>query len=274
MSPLGRLHSTAFVTGASAGLGQAFARMLVAEGVRVWGTSRDPARVSGLAQAHPGAFFPVALDLADGAGAVAAFGAAQAAAGGAFSLVVSNAGYGVYGGFAEVEAGAWRRQLDAMLGSVAELSHAAYRSMRAQGRGCLVHVSSIAGEFPIPFMSGYNAAKAGLSALSESLMLESRGTAITVIDFRPGDYRTEFNRAVHMGPQTDTTRRIWGRLEAILASAPAPERAARDLRRALARNRSGIVRSGTFFQARVAPFLGRLIPSSLRRRGTAAYFGL
>jgi hypothetical protein len=77
-----------------------------------------------------------------------------------------------------------------------------------------------------------------------------------------------------MGPQNDTTRRVWARLDAMFSSSPPPERAAADLRRALLRNRSGIVRSGSFFQARVAPVLGRLVPSSLMRRGTAAYFGV
>jgi short-subunit dehydrogenase len=187
---------------------------------------------------------------------------------------VNNAGYGVYGGFGELEGAAWRAQIEGMLGSVAELSHAAYRLMRARGRGCLVHVSSIAAEFPLPYMSGYNVAKAGLSALSESLIFESRGTAVTIIDFRPGDYRTEFNRAMHKGPQNDATRRAWDRLDATFSSSPPPERAAADLRRALLRNRSGIVRSGSFFQARLAPLLARLIPSSWRRRATAAYFGL
>ena len=274
MARLSQLHATAFVTGASAGLGRAFAQMLLSEGVRVWGTSRDPARLGGLGSGAPGAFTPVALDLADGPGAVAAFGAAAASAGAGFDLVVNNAGYGLYGDFGEADAGAWRAQIEEMLGSVLEVSHAAYRSMRARGRGCLVHVSSIAAEFPIPYMSGYNVAKAGLSALSESLAFEARGSAITVIDFRPGDYRTDFNRSIHMGPQNDTTRRVWSRLDAMFASSPPPERAAADLRRALLRGRSGVVRSGSLFQARLAPVLGRLVPSSLRRRGTAAYFGV
>ena len=58
------LHRTAFVTGASTGLGRAFAEMLLAEGVRVWGTSRDPARLGSLASAHDGTFTAVAHDAA------------------------------------------------------------------------------------------------------------------------------------------------------------------------------------------------------------------
>lgn len=273
MARLGPTYPTAFVSGASAGLGQAFTRMLLGEGVRVWGSSRDLSRLSDLASEFPGAFFPVALDLADGPGVERAFEAARAAAGGAFDLVLNCAGYGVYGEFDVVDASVWRGQMEGMLGSVVALSHAAYRSMRARGKGTLVHVSSIAAEFPIPFMSGYNVAKAGLSALSESLIFEARGSAITVIDFRPGDYRTEFNRAMQIGTQTDRTRRLWVKLDAMFSTAPLPQRAAADMRRALLANRSGIVRSGSFFQATAAPFLARLIPASFRRWALATYFG-
>jgi short-subunit dehydrogenase len=168
----------------------------------------------------------------------------------------------------------WRAQLEDMLCTVLGLSHAAFRSMRARNRGCLVHVSSIAGEFPLPYMSGYNVAKAGLSALSESLMFESRGSGIIVIDFRPGDYRTNFNDAMQKDFNSESTRRAWKAIEATFASAPAPEVAAGHLRSALLANRSGVIRSGSFFQATVAPFLARIAPRSWVRLLTVKYFGL
>jgi short-subunit dehydrogenase len=274
MGRLSQMHATAFVSGASAGLGRAFALMLLGEGVRVWGSSRDASRLAGLSSAHPGAFHPVALDLADADRAVRAFNGAAADAGGGFDLVVNNAGYGVFGEFGGVDAAVWRSQIGAMLGTVLALSHCAFRSMLSRNRGCLVHVSSIAAELPLPYMSGYNVAKAGLSALSESLMFESRDSGVKVIDFRPGDYRTNFNRAMQKDSHSESTQRAWAALEAALAAAPLPEVAARDLRRALLANRSGIVRSGSLFQARLAPVLARLLPASWVRAATARYFGL
>src|ERR1017187_1591582 len=274
MSRLSQLHGTAFVSGASKGLGLAFARMLLGEGVRVWGSSRDPSRLADLSAGHPGTFYPLILDLVGREGAVRAFGEETAAAGGSLDLFVNNAGYGIFGDFAACESSVWRAQVDGMLGTVLELSHAAFRSMRGRNRGCLVHVSSLAAEFPLPFMSGYNVAKAGLSALSESLMFESRGSGITVIDFRPGDYQTDFNRSMQTDLSSESARRAMAALEATFAASPAPERAARDLRRALLANRSGVVRSGSIFQARVAPLLARLCPAWLMHWGTARYFGL
>ena len=268
---ISNLYRTAFVTGASAGLGAAFGSMLLDEGVRVWGTARDPARLPARA-----GFFPVALDLGDAAGAEQSFLRAAAEAGGGFDLVVHNAGYGVFGAFAEADFAVWQAQIDAMLGTTLRLVHAALRPMLARNRGCLVNVSSLAAEFPLPFMSGYNAVKAGLSAFSESLILETRGTGVSVIDFRPGDYHTAFNQAM-LRPSAsapEPAARVWRRLEDHLRAAPAPARAAADLRRALQHRRHGTVRSGAFFQARLAPLLARLAPLALRRAALQAYYGI
>ncbi|HTQ29902.1 MAG TPA: SDR family NAD(P)-dependent oxidoreductase [Opitutaceae bacterium] len=265
------LHRTAFVSGASAGLGAAFADMLLADGVRVWGTARDAGRLPARA-----GFSPVVLDLSDAAGAEKNFLHAAAAAGGAFDLVIHNAGYGVFGPFVAADFGLWQAQIEAMLGATLRLAQTALRPMLARNRGCLVNVSSLAAEFPLPFMSGYNTVKAGLSAFSESLILETRGTGVSVIDFRPGDYHTTFNQAMHRLPSApdETAARVWRRLEANLRAAPPPARAAADLRRALLHGRRGTVRSGTFFQARLAPLLARFAPLALRRAALQAYYGI
>jgi short-subunit dehydrogenase len=264
------LYRTAFVTGASSGLGAAFVEMLLADGVRVWGTARDIARLAAREN-----FSPVVLDLADPAAAEKNFLHAAEAAGGAFDLVIHNAGYGVFGSFAATDFAVWQAQLDAMMLATLHLAHAALRPMLARQRGCLVNVSSLAAEFPLPFMSGYNAAKAGLSAFSESLAFETRGTGVSVIDFRPGDYRTPFNQAMHRptAEPSATEARAWQRLEANLVAAPLPARAAADLRRALLCGRSGTVRSGSFFQARLAPLFARVAPRTLLRAALRIYYG-
>jgi len=270
---------TAFVTGAAEGLGRAMAEMLVGEGVKVWATSRDLSRLEPLVQAGGGQVIPLALDLSDPAGCVAAFRSASDQAGGTIDVLVNNGGYGIFGEFGSVPGEQWTRQLAAMLGGTLALTHAAWNAWGTTHRGMLVNVSSLAAEFPIPFMSGYNAAKSGLSALTGSLMFETRGRAVSVIDFRPGDYRTGFNRSMHhrsapgdsfVGPPAA----VWKTIDATLNAAPSPARAARDLRRALLRGKNGIVRSGTFFQARLAPLLASLAPSGLQRAVTARYFGL
>lgn len=266
-------YRTALVTGASTGLGRAFAEMLLAEGVQVWGTSRDAARLAGLSS-RPG-FSAIALDLRDGAAAEAAFGAAADAAGG-FDLVINNAGYGVFGDFAATEFSEWREQIEVMLVNTARLSHAALRGFRARGRGALVNISSLAAEFPLPYQSAYNICKSGLTALNESLMMETAGTDIVILDVRPGDYRTDFEGSVRRPPgaATPAMQRTWTAFERMMRSGPPPEHAAAALRRALRRGRSGTVRCGRFFQAVVAPFLARFGSLGVKRRVQARYFDL
>jgi len=271
-------HRTAFVTGASTGLGLAFTDMLLAGGVEVWGTARDAARLPVRDKFHP-----VVLELADGAAAERIFLDAERAAGG-FDLVINNAGFGAFGAFAHTDFSIWEEQLRVMLVNTARLSHAALRGMLARKHGALVNISSIAGEFGLPYQAAYNVTKAGLSALNESLMYELHGTGVIVIDFRPGDYHTDFEGAVRRPAQAaalaadtvNTARmaRVWSAFAGMMQSGPAPAQAAEDLRRALLRGRSGTVRTGRFFQAVLGPFLARFGSLALRRKVQEKYFGL
>lgn len=263
---------TALVTGGAAGLGRAFVEMLRAEGVEVWGTSRQPQTLPAASRFHP-----VRFDLDEGGAAAEALVAQVERESGGLDLLVHNAGYGVFGGLLDQPTAVWRRQLDAMLGVSLALNRAVFAAMAARRRGAIVNVTSMAVEFPIPFLAGYNVAKAGLAALTESLMLEAPETGVAVLELRPGDYCTGFNRAMFSAPAPSlppAARAVARRLDETLAAAPAPERAARDLRRALARGRSGVVRSGSFFQTVLAPLGARLAPQRWRRAAMARYFGI
>jgi short-subunit dehydrogenase len=269
-APLSSRYRTAFVTGASTGLGLAFVEMLLAEGVEVWGTARDRRRLT----ARPN-FHAVELELGDGAAAERAFLTAEQDARG-FDVVVNNAGFGAFGDFAATDFAQWERQLEIMLVNTARLSHAALRGMRARRRGALVNISSLAAEYPMPYQAIYNTVKAGLSALNESLMFELEGSGVIVIDFRPGDYRTDFEGSVQRPAAITEPRqqRVWAAFHRLMESGPEPAHAAASLRRALARGRSGTVRTGRFFQAVAAPLLARLGSLALRRRIIARYFDL
>ena len=271
---LNKQYRTAFITGASSGLGEAFTRMLLEEGVKVWGTSRDSAKLQALRDQYPQLFSVVCLELNQAEEAVNQFRKAEKEAGG-FDLVIQNAGYGLFGNFELIPSETWNTQLSSMLGTTVALSHAAWTSMRSTNQGCLVHISSLAVDFPLPFMSGYNVVKAGISALSESLMTEARGTNLVVIDFRPGDFKTAFNERAHKVDKLESDKRLkqaWLKLEENLNTSPKPTQAARDLKKALKAGKSGIVISGGFLQARLAPLAAHLLPKKLLRKITALYF--
>jgi len=263
-APLSKRFGTALVTGASRGLGRAIAERLAAEGIRVWGTSRDPARIGAPLQG-------VRLDLADGPAAAAAVVAAVDEESGGLDLLVHGAGWGAFGEFGATGFEVWRQQIDELALGGAAILHTGLRAMSGRGRGTLVCVTSLAAEFPIPFMAGYNAAKAAQSALAGSLMLETAAAGISVIDFRAGDFQTGFNDAMQRN-DTPRTGPAWSRVEDLMRAAPVPARAADDLVRALRRGRSATVRSGGLFQARVAPLLARFAPRSWQLATIRRYY--
>ena len=118
--------------------------------------------------------------------------------------------------------------------------------------------------------------KAGLTALNESLMIETAGTGVVILDVRPGDYRTDFEGSVRRPPgaATPPMARAWAAFGKMMETGPAPAHAAAALRRALLRRRSGTVRCGRFFQAVLAPLLSRLGSLPLKRRIQAKYFDI
>jgi len=265
-------YRSALVTGASSGLGRAFADALIAEGLTVWGTSRSPDRLQ-----ERDRFIPAVLDLTD-VRTIDQLWDRVLTEGQGVDIVVGNAGYGVFGGFADSDLDLWTSQIEEMLIGTVRLVHLAMPHLQTRSPSAVVIVSSLACEFPLPYMSGYNAVKGGLSGFARGLMIESTGTGPYIVDFRPGDFRTSFNRTMGINqPKPDLTSRIsrvGERLDSIMNAAPDPVRAARDLVRALRRTRHAVVRTGSFFQARLAPLFSRLVPENWVRAVSGRYFGI
>lgn len=270
-SLLAQRYPKALVTGVTSGLGAAFCDMLLEAGVEVWGTSRDATRVPQRDGLHA-----VALDLADGA-SFSHFMKAMAPVFPELHLVVNNAGNGIYNRFDCLTPDDIGEQLRVLLHGPIAICHAVATPMLVRGHGAVVNVASLAREFPLPYFSLYNAAKAGLSNVTRSLQTEWADAGVIAIDFQPGDYQTRFNddaarpESMELDPRLE---KAWLELEAHLAQAPKPHQAAEDLKRALLRGRSGTVRSGTFFQATLAPFLARFGSWRLIERCLRRYYGL
>ncbi len=264
--------SKALVTGASTGLGEGFVQMLLEEGLEVWGTSRQ-------AENMPirDGFHPVELDLSD-KDSLENFRAKYLCDGPSFDLVINNAGYGVFFPFEKFPHEEISGQIDVLLSGPIKICREVYGGMLRRGHGTLVNVSSLAVEFPLPYMSLYNTAKSGLSAFSRSLMMESRNTGVTVIDFRPGDFRTSFNAAMKrdlaLVEETPQLSAAWDALERMLNSGPSVDIAVRRLRKTLLKPRSATVRTGRFFQAIFAPFISRFLPRDTILWFLRRYYGL
>ena len=253
---------TAVVTGARSGLGAAIATALVADGWTVWGTARDPSKLT--AQGVR----PLALDLCD-AGALDRFVAVDLPAIGDVDLLVNNAGAGLFGDFWGFDDKQVEEQMALMLTAPMVLTRAVLPGMLRRAGGGIVNVSSLAARFPLPCMTPYNSAKAGLSGFSRSLAAELSGTPLRVIDFQPGDICTPFNANMQ---RSGGRPGAWAALERNIARAPAPDAIARKLLRAVHSGRRGTVTAGSFFQAVLAPLGQRLLPGSVFRALERAYF--
>jgi NAD(P)-dependent dehydrogenase (short-subunit alcohol dehydrogenase family) len=261
-------NATALVTGASSGIGRAVAAALRQAGLTVYGTSRQPERVQ---NPVPGLhWLRFKGDTADG---IQDLIKAQRELLSNVDLLVNNAGGSWFGELTELPEGGLKRQHRLLLDGPVELTRAVLPGMRERGLGAVVNVSSLAAEFPLPYMVPYSACKAGLSGFTRSLMVTERGTGVVLIDFQPGDIRTAFNaNMVRQSSLNPAEERAWRRMEANIARAPGPEMAARDLMRALRRGRCSIARSGGFFQARLAPLGLRLLPHSVVRWAIRHYY--
>jgi len=182
------MNKVAFVTGASAGIGEATARELIAAGYTVFAGARRLERMAGLAAL--GAKL-LKLDLTDDASIVAAAAAIRAGAG-RLDVLVNNAGYGSYGALEDVPLAEARRQFEVNVFGLARLCQLVLPIMRAQKSGKIVNITSIGGKIWEPLGSWYHATKFAVEGLSDCLRVEVRRLGIDVIIVEPGAIRTEW----------------------------------------------------------------------------------
>jgi short-subunit dehydrogenase len=261
--------SKALVTGASSGIGEAIASRFLSEGAEVWGTSRNPASKRFL----PG-IRPLRLDISRFSQIEADWREQELEAVG-FDIVVNNAGSGVFGRFAESDFEDWKSQIEMLLIGTMKVTRLVLPGL-IEREGYLVNVSSLAAEFPVPFMSAYNASKAGLSAFTESVILETQPSGMKAIDLRPGDIKTGFNcnMMVKSGKieNQGCVNKVWRRIEKRISESPSPDLVADKLCKAIRKDRAGVVRAGTRFQACLAPLLRRFVPAGWTRAGNISYY--
>lgn len=190
---LGLHGKRALVLGASRGLGRAIADALAAEGCDVWLVARSADRVaeaaSAIAAGHDVDVATTALDLGD-RDAVAAL-CREVSEGRGVDILVNNGGGPAPAGALAVPGDDWRRQFDAMVMSLVEVTTAAIPAMQARGWGRVLTIASSGVAQPIPNLAISNTLRAGLVAWSKTLAGEVAADGVTVNVIVPGRIGTE-----------------------------------------------------------------------------------
>ena len=178
---------TALITGATAGIGAAFARRLSADGFDLILLARDADRLERAAREYGGSEAVVA-DLSTEEGIAHGEEAARRA-----DLLVNNAGFGQRGRFLDVPLGDELTMLRVHCEAVLRLTHAALPSMRERGRGGVINVASVAAFFP---RGTYGASKAWVVNFSQAVAQDVPG--VHVMALCPGFVHTEFHDRARM----------------------------------------------------------------------------
>jgi uncharacterized protein len=243
----------ALVTGASSGIGEQFARQLVARGYRVVVTARRADRLQKLCAQLGGDDHAIATeaDLTDPDGRerlATRIDALHAQVG----ILVNNAGAGIYAKFGAEGRFKELQVLRLDVEAVVDLTARYLPGMVECGRGAIINLSSVSGFQPGPYSAGYAAAKAYVLWLSQAVQAEIAGSGVTVTAVCPGPVLTEF----HAANNADYLR---DRVPAI-AQLP-PERVVADALRAADRGRASVIPGPAYLRFMFG--LSRLVPAPL-----------
>ena len=193
--------NTTVITGASSGIGAAFARKLAARGRNVLLVARSEdnlitmcnelGRASGV-RAHY-----IAMDLLQPDAAAQLFEETQRR-GLLVEMLVNNAGFGSMSDFSELDLARELEMIDLNVKSLVDLTHRFLKPMRERKQGTIINVASTAGFQPVPYMATYAATKAFVLSFSQALWEENRQHGVHVMALCPGVTDTNFCAASKM----------------------------------------------------------------------------
>lgn len=216
-----RYGAVALVTGASSGIGEAFAARLSELGFTVFAVARRSERLHALknsaAQQGRGEIIPVVADLQQ-PGAAGELCEAIAGRGMHVDLLVNNAGFGRLGLLEGVSRDEALGMVDLNCRAVVDLTWRCISGMKERKRGGVIILSSVVGTIPAPWFAVYSATKAFDLYFGEALYAECRGSGVDVVTVLPGLTRTEFQASSGMREYHSPYREVSHVVQSTLAA--------------------------------------------------------
>jgi len=177
------MSKVVLITGGSSGIGKSIGEFLHQKGFVVYGTSRNPERISD-------SVFPlVALDVRNVDSIKAAVDNVISKSG-RLDIVINNAGVGITGPLEEIPTAEIKNNFETNLFGPIEVIKAVLPQMRNQKSGLIINVTSIAGYMGLPFRSVYSSSKGALELITEGLNMEVKPFGIHIANVAPGDFAT------------------------------------------------------------------------------------
>jgi NAD(P)-dependent dehydrogenase (short-subunit alcohol dehydrogenase family) len=195
------MKKVAFITGASAGIGKATAKLFLQDGYTVYGAARRVDKMEDIAALGVKL---LKMDVSDDASMVEGVNTIIKNEG-RIDVLVNNAGFGSYGTIEDVSMADAHYQLDVNLFGLARLTQLVLPYMRDQHFGKIVNITSIGGKIGMPLGGWYHASKFAVEGLSDSLRLEVKPFGIDVIVIEPGGIKTEWT-----GIAAESMKRVSG----------------------------------------------------------------
>jgi hypothetical protein len=195
------MAETALITGASAGIGEEFARQLARRGSDLILVARRKDRLEKLAEEVPTTAHVIECDLGSEA---AKLPDKVAKLGVAVDLLINNAGFGTRGRFLELDPEREAEIVRVNCEAIVTLTHAFLPAMVERRRGGLITVASTAGMQPLPYETTYGASKAFAISFMEALSMELRGTGVRCLVVNPGPVKTEWQQVAGYDENTRT----------------------------------------------------------------------
>ncbi|MEK7222189.1 MAG: SDR family oxidoreductase [Nitrospirota bacterium] len=187
----------ALITGASRGIGESYARQLAARGYALHLVARDAGRLARLAgdlrTRHGVAVEEIVLDLAQADAAEQLYVDVRGRRTEPVDLLVNNAGFGLYGEFADQPMPKIQDMLALHLVTFTKLFRLFLPEMRERRCGAIINVSSVAGLMPLPYLSLYAATKAFMVSLGDGVGCEAAKYGVVVQTCCPGRTETDFH---------------------------------------------------------------------------------